>query len=189
MGINRIFEGLRKVVATGSQEKTQPKSVTPTFVSTTGETNTAEKRSNQQNYGDYRRNQIQARWTEQQQNQVGGKQTTKQTDELKPMYDGVKTTVELNQKLLETIKAVDPQPTGIKPHKLKSGKMSPGGVSASEASASYPESLKRITNNDLKAKFERLGEKYGVPPALIAGIASRESEMGRTTVQSGKYAG
>ncbi len=67
--------------------------------------------------------------------------------------------------------------------------MSPGGSSASEAAASHPESLKRITDNDLKAKFERLGEKYGVPPALIAGIASRESEMGRTTIQSGKYAG
>lgn len=47
MGINRIFETLSKVDS-GNQEKTLPKAVTPTFVSTTGETNTAEKRSNQQ---------------------------------------------------------------------------------------------------------------------------------------------
>lgn len=175
MSINRIFEGLSKVVDSGSQEKTQPKSATPLFVSTTGETNTAEKRSNQQIYGDYRRNQIQARWTELQQNQVGGKLTTKQTAEIKPMYDGVKTTVELNQKLLETIKSVDPQPTGIKSHKLKSGKILAGGVSVSESVAkSHVSNIEKLK---LKAKFEAVGQKYRVPPALLAAIASRESNM------------
>lgn len=187
MSINRIFEGLSKVLDSGNQEKTLPKTATPTFVSTTSETNTAEKRSNQQTYGDYRRTQIQARWTEQQQNQVSGKQTTKQTAELKPMYDGVKTTVGLNKKFLETVEAVDPQPTGIKPHKLKSGKMSPGGVEASESAAEQHSDL--MKKNDLKAKFERLGEKYSMPPALIAGIASRESNMGAALHKSGIFAG
>lgn len=187
MGINRVFEGLSKVVDSGNQEQKQPKTVTPTFVPTT-ETNAEQKRFEQQNYGDYRRAQIQARWTEQTQ---GGKQSAQtQTIEYKPMYDGVKTTAELNKKLLETIKAVDPQPTGIKPHlNKKTGKMSAGGIGAAEGNASAAKSIERITNNDLKAKFERLGEKYGVPPALIAGIASRESEMGGTTQQRGIYAG
>lgn len=187
MGINRIFESLSKIDS-GNQEKIQSKAVTPAFVSTIGETNTAEKRSNQQTYEDYRRTQIQALWTELQQNQVGSKQTTKQTDELKPMYEGVKTTAELNQKLLETIKAVDPQPTGLKPHLIKkTGKMTAGGVEASENAAKLH--AQSMSKNDLKAKFERLGEKYGVPPALIAGIASRESDMGGSLVKKGKYAG
>lgn len=47
MGINRIFETLSKIADSGHQEKTLPKAATPTFVSTTSETNTAEKRSNQ----------------------------------------------------------------------------------------------------------------------------------------------
>jgi hypothetical protein len=185
MGINRIFEGLSKVLDSGKQERMQPKTVTPTFVPTT-ETNAEQKRFEQQNYADYRRNQIQAQWTEQ--IQGSGKQSAQtQTIEYKPMYDGVKTTAELNQKLLETIKAVDPQPTGIKPHKLKSGKMSPGGVEASESAAKIHAT--RMPAHDLKAKLERLGEKYSLPPALIAGIASRESDMGRSTRQTGTLAG
>lgn len=98
------------------------------------------------------------------------------------MYDGVKTTVELNQKLLETIKAVDPQPSGIKPKKNQSG-----GIAASESAAKQHSNL--MKQNDLKAKFERLGEKYSMPPALIAGIASRESNMGAALHKSGIFAG
>ncbi len=104
---------------------------------------------------------------------------TVKTGDVNQMFEGVKGAAELNKKLLEVINAVDPQPAGKKP----------GGIRRSESDAAYAESLERITKHDLKAKFERLGDKYGVPPALIAGIASRESEMGRTTKQSGKYAG
>lgn len=125
-----------------------------------------------------------------QQNQVGSKQTTKQTDELKPMYDGVKTTAELNQKLLETIKAVDTQPTGIKPRKLKSGKILPGGTVVSESAAATKKGLDFFTNKGLKAKFEKIGEQYSVPPALIAAIASRESGFGLFLKSEGnKYYG
>ena len=105
-----------------------------------------------------------------------------QNDGLKKMYDGVTGASDLNKKLLETITAVDPQPTGIKPKKKQLG-----GVSASESAASRHSKL--MVNNDLKAKFERLGDKYGVPPALIAGIASRESNMGSALKQSGVYTG
>lgn len=64
MGINRIFETLSKIDS-GNQEKTLPKAATPPFVSTASETNAAEKRSNQQSYGDYRRSQIESRWAAQ----------------------------------------------------------------------------------------------------------------------------
>lgn len=186
MSIKGIFKSLTKASDFVNQKQAQPKTATPTFVPAT-ETNNAQKRFEMQNYGNYQRNQLQSQWTN---GQINGSQLLKaQTSDVKPMYDGVKTTAELNQKFLETLKAIDPQPTGVKSRKLKSGKMSSGGTSASEAAASNVQSLKRITDNDLKKKFERLGEKYGVPPALIAGIASRESEMGRTTVQSGKYEG
>lgn len=105
-----------------------------------------------------------------------------QTVEVKPMYEGVKTTAELNQRLLKTIEDVDPQPTGLKPH----GKQR-GGVAESEAAAELH--AQYMPKHDLKAKFERLGEKYSVPPALIAAIASRESNMGTQLKRTGVYTG
>lgn len=96
---------------------------------------------------------------------------------LAPVYKDARTTAELNNRLLESIADLKSQPSGIKPHLIKkTGQMSPGGVSASESAAKSHS--RQMPTNDLKAKFERLGEQYGVPPALIAGIASRESNMG-----------
>lgn len=60
MSINRIFEGLSKIDS-GNQEQTPPKAVMPTFVPTS-ETTSTEKLFDQQNYGSYLRNQIEARW-------------------------------------------------------------------------------------------------------------------------------
>ena len=179
MDIKGIGNSLNKLSDFGDQEQAPPKPATQTSVPTTIDTNVAQKRSDQQNYGDYRRNQIHAQWAEQ---QIKDKQLPKvQTSEVKPMYDGVKTTAELNQKLLETIKAVDPQPTGIKPHKLKSGKMSPGGADASESAAkSHVSNVEKLK---IKAKFEAIGQKYSVPPALLAALASRESNMGNALNQ------
>lgn len=300
MSINRILEGLSNTFDAGNQKQIQAETLTPTFVPT-NETPSAEKRGEQQLYGDYLRNQIQARWTleaqpqqdnfEQKAKELVEKYTPKnvvlvgkfdskglgaelaalvpkgarlgaavfaqlsagdkadvaramidnlndetlkrmakttngkalleqttgllddkttnmwdlrsfasgdserktriqnalgkpqveqkpqtgevkqtpqptQTGEVKLLFEGVKGTAELNKKLLETINAIDPQPTG---RKL-------GGVKESESAAALHS--KAMPNHDLKAKFERLGEKYGVPPALIAGIASRESNMG-----------
>ena len=89
-----------------------------------------------------------------------------QTGEVKRLFTDVKGTAALNQKLLEIVNALDPPPAGMKS----------GGVKASEAAAKeHSENMRKF---GLKAKFERLGEKYGVPPALIAAIASRESGMG-----------
>ncbi len=51
MNINRILEGLSNTFDAGNQEQTQAEILTPTFVPTT-ETNPAEKRGEQQLYGD-----------------------------------------------------------------------------------------------------------------------------------------
>ncbi len=109
MSIKGIFKSLTKVSDFGNQEQGQPKTATPTFVPAT-ETNAAQKRFELQNYGNYQRNQLQSQWAN---NQINGSQLLKvQTSDVKPMYDGVKTTAELNQKFLETLKAIDPQPAG-----------------------------------------------------------------------------
>lgn len=50
-----------------------------------------------------------------------------------------------------------------------------GSVSASIGEARGD--AHRITP-ELKARFEKIGEKYGIPPALLAGIASRETNIG-----------
>lgn len=51
-----------------------------------------------------------------------------------------------------------------------------GGVGASRRSAEAD--LADAKAN--KAKFEKVGAEYGVPPSLLAGIASRESEFGKS---------
>ncbi len=62
MNINRILEGLSNTLEAGNQEQTQAETLTPTFVPQS-ETTSAEKLFDRQNYGDYLRNQIEARWT------------------------------------------------------------------------------------------------------------------------------
>lgn len=65
MGINRIFETLSKVIDAGNQEQKRSETITPTFVPLS-ETTSTEKRTEQQFYGDYQRNQIEMRWAKQQ---------------------------------------------------------------------------------------------------------------------------
>jgi len=62
MSINRILEGLSNTFDAGNQKQIQAETLTPTFVPT-NETTSTEKRGEQQLYGNYLRNQIQARWT------------------------------------------------------------------------------------------------------------------------------
>ncbi len=80
MSIKGIFKNLNQVSDFGNQEQTQPKTATPTFVPTT-ETDATQKRLDQQNYGDYRRNQIQTQWAEQQFN--GNQSSQTQTSKVK----------------------------------------------------------------------------------------------------------
>lgn len=103
--------------------------------------------------------------------------------EVKPMYEGVKTTAELNQKLLDTIKNLSTQPTGMKPvvNKKTSKTIKPGGVDVSEQAAKLH--ISSMEKKGLKARFETVGQKYSVPPALLAAIASRESNMGNALHQ------
>lgn len=79
MSINRIFEGSSKVLDAGNREKTEPKTITPTFAPTS-ETTLTQKRSEQQFYGNYQRNQIQARWTEQQRQQSSPQPASQQNE-------------------------------------------------------------------------------------------------------------
>ncbi len=61
MAGTRISEGLTNTFDIGNQEQTQAETLTPTFVPQ-DETASAEKLFDQQNYGDFLRNQIEARW-------------------------------------------------------------------------------------------------------------------------------
>lgn len=87
------------------------------------------------------------------------------------------TVEELNQALIDTIEDLKSQPTGTK-SKLFGKKSKLIGVEASEKAAELH--ARNINDYDLKSKFEKLGVKYQIAPALIAGKASRESNMGQT---------
>ncbi|MGI8467843.1 MAG: hypothetical protein ACR2N3_05270 [Pyrinomonadaceae bacterium] len=87
------------------------------------------------------------------------------------------TVEELNQKFLDVVEGLKSQPTGAKTRivpKLK-------GVPASEKAAELHS--KFINDYNLKANFEKLGITYSIAPALLAGIASRESNMGTTLIK------
>lgn len=91
------------------------------------------------------------------------------------------TVEELNQALIDTIDDLKSQPTGTK-SKLFGKKSKIIGVEGSEKAAELH--AKNINDYDLKLKFEKLGVKYQIAPALIAGKASRESNMGQTLQRS-----
>lgn len=87
------------------------------------------------------------------------------------------TVEELNQVLIDTIDDLKSPPSGTK-SKLFGKKSKLIGVEGSEKAAELH--AKNINDYDLKAKFEKLGVKYQIAPALVAGKASRESNMGQT---------
>lgn len=85
------------------------------------------------------------------------------------------TVKELNQNFLDIVDDLKSQPTRAKQ------KIVPkfSGVEASEAAAKIHATAKNSPfKTVLKEKFERLGVKHQIAPALLAGIASRESNMG-----------
>ncbi len=84
---------------------------------------------------------------------------------------------ELNQKFLDIVDGLISQPSGAKGYGLFGKKIHITGVVASEKAAKLHSSY--INDHSLKAKFEKLGIAYSIAPALLAGIASRESSMGR----------
>lgn len=87
------------------------------------------------------------------------------------------TVEELNQALIDTIDDLKSQPQGTKSFPFgKKAKIT--GVEGSEKAAELH--AKNINDYDLKAKFEKFGVQYQIAPALIAGKASRESNMGKT---------
>ncbi len=85
------------------------------------------------------------------------------------------TVKELNQNFLDIVDDLKSQPAGAKQKIVP--KLS--GVAASEAAAKIHATAKLSPfKSVLKEKFERLGVKHQIAPALLAGIASRESNMG-----------
>lgn len=85
---------------------------------------------------------------------------------------------ELNQRFLEIVEGLKSQPTGAKGYGLFGKKQHVTGVEASEKAAKLHSNY--IYDYNLKANFEKLGVVHSIAPALLAGIASRESSMGRT---------
>jgi LysM repeat protein len=89
-----------------------------------------------------------------------------------------KTVSFLNNRLLDLFSELDPNPTGPR-RKVSSrtGKITdPGGIASAENQARLH--AREYLSPELKLRFEKVAEKYGVSPALIAGIASRESGLG-----------
>ena len=84
---------------------------------------------------------------------------------------------ELNQKFLDIVEGLKSQPFGAKGYGLFGKKQHITGVPASEKAAQLHSSY--INDYNLKEKFEELGEAHSIAPSLLAGIASRESRMGR----------
>lgn len=78
MNINRIFEGLSKVLDSANQEQTQSETATLTFAPQS-ETTSTEKRSEQQFYGNYQHSQIESKWLAQQNNSLNQTQVVRQT--------------------------------------------------------------------------------------------------------------
>jgi len=83
------------------------------------------------------------------------------------------TVKELNQNFLDIVEDLKSQPTGAKQKVVP--KLT--GVDASEAAAKIHANIANF-KKVLKEKFETLGVKHQIAPALLAGIASRESNMG-----------
>lgn len=77
------------------------------------------------------------------------------------------------------------QVTGAGPDTRRGeGQQTNDGIQASDNIAQGD--LNRVLNShDLRAKFEQVGAKFGIPPALLAGIASRESHGGSALAQDG----
>lgn len=86
------------------------------------------------------------------------------------------TVEELNKHFVDIVDGLKSQPTGAKTHMFKSKKLV--GIPASEKAAELHS--KFINDFNLKTKFENLGIANSIAPALLAGIASRESNMGQT---------
>lgn len=85
---------------------------------------------------------------------------------------------ELNNKLIELIDGLNPQPTGDKGYDLFGKKSKLTGVVASEKAAQLHSSQLKLYS--LKSNFEQLGVAKQLPPALFAGKGSRESGLGTT---------
>lgn len=88
------------------------------------------------------------------------------------------TVKELNNKLIELINGLDPQPTGDKGYDLFGKKSKLTGVAASEKAAQIHSTQLKLYS--LKSNFEQLGLAKQLPPALLAGKGSRESGLGTT---------
>lgn len=90
------------------------------------------------------------------------------------------TVEELNKAFLEMVGALASQPTGTK------SKMFPDksiiGVAGSEKAAQYH--APALKQNSLRENFESLGVDYSIAPALLAGMGSRESNLGATLAKS-----
>lgn len=60
----------------------------------------------------------------------------------------------------------------------------PGGYKSSQTIAAR-DRQRVLESHDLKHKFEQVGKEYGIPPALLAGIASRETHGGNALDANG----
>jgi hypothetical protein len=91
-----------------------------------------------------------------------------------------------NSKLAQQVKQLNLK--GPNRKVSKSGKViNAGGVASAKKSAKNQAA--KYMSPSLKAKFEAIGKKYGLPPALLAGIASRESNLGASLKKKGINSG
>jgi len=90
------------------------------------------------------------------------------------------TVEELNKAFLEMLGALDSQPTGTK-SKMFADKSIIGIVGSEKAAEFHSPALKK---NSLKENMETLGVAYSIAPALLAGMGSRESNLGATLQRS-----
>jgi hypothetical protein len=92
-----------------------------------------------------------------------------------------------NAKLAQQIKQLNPKGANRKVNK-KTGKIAdPGGVASSRKSAKR-QAAKYLTPT-VKSRIEAVAKKYGLSPALLAGIASRESGFGAYLSKKGINSG
>lgn len=84
----------------------------------------------------------------------------------------------LNSRVLDLVSELNPSPAGPRRKvSARTGKITdPGGIASAENQARLH--AREYLSPELKLRFEKVAEKYGVSPALIAGIASRESGLG-----------
>ena len=83
---------------------------------------------------------------------------------------------DLNKTFLDIVVALKAQPQGAKSSMFNDKNIK--GVEGSEKAAQYHSSA--LKQNNLKSNFELLGLEYHIAPALLAGIGSRESNLGAT---------